>query len=527
MRDVIPTLLGSSYSPMDNILSLSSKEVRKYLLSEEAYCTLDLPEYFSFQPLLDELRDAIGTYKFDFVCWNHGKAKREQDPSKKPEHVENLNFKLYHNKDGLYAWRPLTIIHPVAYICLVNLISEKKNWELLTGRMSSIQTAYPSIVCKSLPLVEGGKIPPKKDIVLNWWSSIEQESIALSLQFNYLFTTDIVNCYGSIYTHSIVWAIHGKEQSKQDISDGHSSGLGTEIDKALKDISYGQTNGIPQGSVLMDLLAEIVLLYADEELGKKLAGKIASSEYRILRYRDDYRIFTKKKEQAELIARVLSEVLGELNFHLNNDKTFVSENIVQDSIKIDKRYWLAAKHGERTIQKHLLLIHSLAEQFPNSGSLKRALSEFYKRLGKKRINVEDVDVLLGIIVDIAVKNPSVYPQAIAIIGVLIQELERDKVASRIDALKEKFSSVSNSVLLNVWLQRISYKLNPDIIYNDPLTDAVRGQNNDSIWDSDWLSPNYKEIMDRVDIIDRTVLATIPELVPVENVSFVSAYEASK
>lgn len=512
---------------MDSILSLSSKDARKYLLSKEAYCTLDLPEYFNFQPLLDVLTGAIGTYKFDYVCWNHGKAKKELDPSKKPGHVENLNFRLYHNKDGQYAWRPLTIIHPIAYVCLVNTISEKENWNLLTSRMSSIQTAYPNIVCKSLPLVEDGKIPPKKDILLNWWSSIEQESIALSLTFNYLFTTDIVNCYGSIYTHSIVWAIHGKGRAKQDISDGHSSGLGSEIDKAIQAMSYGQTNGIPQGSVLMDLIAEIVLSYADEELGKKLAGQIDSSEYRILRYRDDYRIFTKKKEQAELIARELSEVLGQLNFHLNSDKTFISGNIVQDSIKKDKRYWLEAKHGEKTMQKHLLLIHSLAERFPNSGSLKRALSEFYKRLGKKKIKEEEVEVLLGIIVDIAVKNPSVYPQAMAIIGVLIRDLERDKVASYIDALKEKFSSVSNSVLLNVWLQRISYKLNPDIIYNDPLTDAVRGQNNVSIWDSDWLSPKYKNIMDKVDFIDRTALATIPELVPVENVSFVSDYEASQ
>lgn len=512
---------------MDSILSLSSKDARKYLLSKEAYSTLDLPEYFNFQPLLDVLNGAIGTYKFDFVCWNHGKAKKEHDPSKEPKHIENLNFKLYHNKDGQYAWRPLTIIHPVAYICLVNIITEKKNWALLTNRMSSIQISYPSIVCKSLPLVEDGNIPPKKDIVLNWWSSIEQESIALSLKFSYIFTTDIVNCYGSIYTHSIVWAIHGKDQAKKDISGGHSSGLGTEIDRAIQAMSYGQTNGIPQGSVLMDLIAEIVLLYADEELGKKLAGQIDSSEYKVLRYRDDYRIFTKKKEQAELIARELSEVLGELNFHLNSDKTFVSGNIVQDSIKKDKRYWLEAKHVERSLQKHLLLIHSLAERYPNSGSLKRALSEYYKRLVRKKIKVEDVDVLLGIIVDIAVKNPAVYPQTMAIIGVLIQKLERDKVVSIIEALKEKFSVVSNSVLLNVWLQRISYKLNPEIIYNDPLTDAVRGQNNNSIWDSDWLGPNYKDIMDKVDIIDRKVLTIIPELVPVEKVSFVSVYEASQ
>ena len=502
--EINPLKYISDYcSHMDSILSLSSNDARKYLLSKEAYCTLDLPEYFNFQPLLNELKEAIGTYKIDFVSWNHGKSKNEKDPSKKPEHVENLNFKLYHNKDGQYAWRPLTMIHPVAYICLVNMISEKKNWELLTDRLSSIQIAYPNIVCKSFPLVEDGKIPPKKDIVLNWWSSIEQESIALSLKFNYLFTTDIVNCYGSIYTHSIVWAIHGKDQAKQDISDGHSSGLGTEIDKAIRNMSYGQTNGIPQGSVLMDFIAEIVLSYADEKLGKKLTGQIDSSEYMILRYRDDYRIFTKRIEQAELIARELSEVLGELNFHLNSDKTIISGNIVQDSIKKDKRYWLEAKQGERTIQKHLLLIHSLAERFPNSGSLKRALSEFYKRLEKKKIKEEQVDVLLGIIVDIAVKNPPVYPHIMAIIGVLIQKLERDKVTTIIDIIKEKFSSVPNSVLLNVWLQRISYKLNPDIIYNDPLTDAVRVQNNNSIWNSDWLSPRYKEIMDKVSFPEKS------------------------
>lgn len=512
---------------MDSILSLSSNAARKYLLSNEAYCTLDLPEYFNFQPLLDELTNKIGTYKLDFACWNHGKRKNEQEPSKKPEHIEDLNFKLYHNKNGQYAWRPLTIIHPVAYICLVNLITENTNWENLTSRLLSIKKEYPNIICTSFPNVEGGKIPSKKDIVLNWWSSIEQESLALSLEFNYLFATDIVNCYGSIYTHSIVWAIHGKEKSKQDISGGHSSGLGSDIDKAIQVMSYGQTNGIPQGSVLMDLIAEIVLSYADEQLGKKLTGHICSSDYKVLRYRDDYRIFTKKKEQAELIARELSEVLGELNFHLNSDKTFLSENIVQDSIKKDKRYWLEAKHSEKTIQKHLLLIHSLAERFPNSGSLKRACSEFYDRLYKNIIKKEEVGVLLGIVVDIAIKNPSVYPQTIAIIGVLIQGLEKDNVEKIINSLKEKFSSVSNSILLNVWLQRISYFLNPDIIYHDPLTDAVRGKNINSIWNSNWLSPKYKAIIDKVDIIDRTILATIPALVPVKNVSFVSAYEASR
>ena len=59
----------------------------------------------------------------------------------------------------------------------------------------------------------------------------------------------------------------------------------------IQEMSFGQTNGIPQGSILMDFIAEIVLGYADELLSKELV-KLKINDYKILRYRDDYRIFT-------------------------------------------------------------------------------------------------------------------------------------------------------------------------------------------------------------------------------------------
>jgi hypothetical protein len=37
---------------------------------------------------------------------------------------------------------------------------------------------------------------------------VEQKSIELGLEYDYIFHTDIVDCYGAIYTHSISWAIH-------------------------------------------------------------------------------------------------------------------------------------------------------------------------------------------------------------------------------------------------------------------------------------------------------------------------------
>ena len=73
-------------------------------------------------------------------------------------------------------------------------------------------------------------------------------------------------------------------------------------------MSYGQTNGIPQGSTLMDFIAEILLGYADCLLYNKLKEK-KISDYRILRYRDDYRIFVHSSQEGELVVKVLTETL--------------------------------------------------------------------------------------------------------------------------------------------------------------------------------------------------------------------------
>ena len=100
--------------------------------------------------------------------------------------------------------------------------------------------------------------------------SFEKESIKLSLDYNCLLITDISNCYGSIYTHSIAWSLHsnGREGAKRDRNNKNL--LCNAIDVIIQNISYGQTNGIPQGSVLMDFIAEVVLGYADSILSDKI-----------------------------------------------------------------------------------------------------------------------------------------------------------------------------------------------------------------------------------------------------------------
>ena len=105
----------------------------------------------------------------------------------------------------------------------------------------------------------------------------------------------LTNCYGSLYTHSISWALHTKEVCKERKNNWEKYKktkplLGDLIDQLVRAGRSGQTNGISQGSVVMDFLAELVLGYVDTIISKKLNNE-GIENYKILRYRDDYRNF--------------------------------------------------------------------------------------------------------------------------------------------------------------------------------------------------------------------------------------------
>ena len=78
----------------------------------------------------------------------------------------------------------------------------------------------------------------------------------------------------------------------------------------------------------MDFVAEIVLGYADLLLSEKLSI-LKIKDYKILRFRDDYRIFTNNSLEAEQITKELSETLSELGLKLNADKTEASHDIMK------------------------------------------------------------------------------------------------------------------------------------------------------------------------------------------------------
>lgn len=483
---------------MKTVLDISAKEAKEFFLKQFNYCSINIPPYFDFQPLLDELEIKISSKPLKDI------------QAKAPKNVEDANYKFYTNKDGSFAWRPLQLVNPAIYICLVDAITKDDAWVLIKKRFKEYRR-NKDITCCSIPIYRktNRKNLITKNTILNWWEEIEQKSIEYSLEYSCFLNTDIVDCYGSIYTHSIPWALFGKDYSKDHRTEEN---IGNTIDSLIQSMSYGQTNGIPQGSTLFDFIAEMVLGYADLKLTEKIFEynnhhpneKI--DKYKILRYRDDYRIFTHIQERAVVIAKLLSEVLQELNFKMNSSKTFLTRDIVKDAVKPDKRYWNESKQSEVSLQKHLYLIHSLAEKYPNSGSVSRALDEFYSRIVKTKKEKEDnAKVMISIVVDIMYKNPRIYPIACSILAKLLQFIKKDKNREDLlDSVTKKLYKVPNIGHLQVWLQRITIKANINVHYSEKLCDIVGGSK-DILWNIDWLKGDCKKIFATKPIIDKDKL----------------------
>ena len=285
---------------MTKILDLNHTDARQFFLKEESYFNFDLPSYFIFENLLQAVSAHIDGQELQIF---HSTYNNAQGQSKRhsPSEFEDVNHKFLNNKDGKFAWRPFQLIHPALYVSLVNKITEQANWNLIVARFVQFQ-ANPKIRCYSIPLRSDDQQSDKATSISQWWQAIEQQSLELALKYDYVLHTDIADCYGSIYTHSVPWAIHTKATAKAQKRD--LGLIGNTIDKHLQDMSYGQTNGIPQGSVLMDFIAEMVLGFVDLEISDKIR-QANLQDYEIIRYRDDYRIFSNNPQTTEHITKLL------------------------------------------------------------------------------------------------------------------------------------------------------------------------------------------------------------------------------
>jgi len=467
---------------MKRLVELSNEEAKKHFLKESSYFNGDFPSYLSFEPILNDVESVLNG-------GNYAEFKSES-----PNNFPNVNYNFVANKDGRFAWRPYELIHPVIYVSLVNVITEPNHWDLITKRFEEFEGG--AVECCSAPVMSIDNDTDVATQIKSWWQSVEQQSLKNSLEFSHILHTDVTDCYGSLYTHSIAWALHGLENAKNKINK--KSLLGNKIDSHIRASRYGQTNGIPQGSALMDFVAEIVLGYVDEQINATLEKH---DDFRILRYRDDYRIFSNNDNQAEEILKIISDKLREVGMKLGVSKTFLSKNVVEGSIKPDKLAGIDLQDlgdaNAKTIQKQLLRLHSFGRRFPNSGALRRLVAELHTKLTKQSDKPDDLEVQVAIATDIAVVSPATFPAIAGILSYLISlasENEKKRLWKRV---REKMARVPYNGYLEVWLQRVTQPQSVNIksISEEPICKIVNGES-PKLWENDWIaSKDLKSVLD--------------------------------
>ncbi|RVU31974.1 RNA-directed DNA polymerase [Rheinheimera riviphila] len=153
-------------------------------------------------------------------------------------------------------------------------------------------------------------------LLYKFFDSLEFQS--LEKKFSYMFRFDIEKCFDSIYTHSIGWAIKGKDFSKENIG---KKTFDSDFDAKIRSMNDDETNGIVIGPEFSRVFAEIILQAIDCKVENELLkeNKFRGTDYTIKRYVDDYFVFTRDENLARYI-------YDKFRTELRNYKLFVNES---------------------------------------------------------------------------------------------------------------------------------------------------------------------------------------------------------
>ncbi len=501
-----------------SILKLDANDAHDFFLKTDSYCNLSLPPYFNFSELLSELSRSLAKKTLSDY-FNKIVVKNMAD-------TMDLNHTIYGNKGSTLSWRPLQLIHPLAYLALVNVLTQENNWKKLQNRFKKL-SSLSNVSCLSIPIANSKRNNSNKgEQILQWWTGIEQKSISLSLEYDYIFNTDVADCYSSIYTHSLAWAIDGIKLAKTRDYRNDKNKLGNKVDICIQQMQNRQTNGIPQGSVLMDFIAEILFNYLDFLLTLEIENQdIIRDNYTILRFRDDYRIFVENKSDGEKIIKILSTLLRTFGLKLNESKTLGSNDIISNSIKQDKIPSLEIIFNEKMgLQKKLLVLREHSKKYPNAGSIFRLLKYLRETADLEEFAI-NYEVVISILLDIGIHNPKLVSNVCAFISDLLPLADNSEHIKGL--IFSKLSKMPNSGLSQIWLQRILKDNLQSYSFSEKLCQQVDENTFPSdLWNISWL-PNdnkgnkIKQIMSSTPIICWETFNKLSEIISSDEVNIMT------
>ena len=194
----------------------------------------------------------------------------------------------------------------------------------------------------------------------------------------YVLRTDISQFYASVYTHSIEWALSGKESAKAGAGSRRNQSLGARLDKAVAAGQDGQTSGIPIGPDTSLVLAEILLSRVDAAI-QAVNPRVATSA---IRYMDDLEFYASSRSEAEELLLAWEAELAALELLVNPAKTCILEAplpLFPRWRSLLDQFVISEKQDDRSIDDvigYFSLAFELARESPNESVLAHAVGRF-------------------------------------------------------------------------------------------------------------------------------------------------------
>lgn len=272
-------------------MSELSKTERLRSLLEKGFFPEELPPPFNTRDLAH----------FRRYVWDKWPVQAQQPPRTTPEiySIQRLGWKR----------RNLSIVNPISQFFLSKKIAD--DWIKIKKHLSlgsaSLDHAYLQR--------NGGRAVPKPD-----FSKIEFMKLKAGGDFDHILISDISRYYGTIYTHTLPWALHGKAWCKEHVNSPIlKATLGNDLDILVRKGQDNQTIGIPVGPDTSRILSEIIAV-ALEIRFFELAPDAKGCAHRFV---DDWFVGHNTAKSAEAAMRNLAQACAEFELELNLEKTVI------------------------------------------------------------------------------------------------------------------------------------------------------------------------------------------------------------
>ena len=279
--------------------------------------------------------------------------------TKKPESLRAGKPAKYSLAKGGWQRRPLSLPHPIHQYLLSHEVVQ--SWSDIARLLGSSPFSATNPTWSS----KGRAISGAFDL-----SNRPRLATAARVNKRYVLKTDIAQCYASVYTHAIPWAIMGKQRAK---ANRRMSDFANRLDFWMRMGQGGETVGIPIGPDTSLLAAELILQHCDTKLAARFPGVTG---YRFI---DDYELGFRERSDAETAYNVLEGILGEYQLSLNPRKT----EVLSLPLRVEKE-WVrrlrafSIRESSDTAQRRDLMDYfdeafELRDRFPTEDVLQYAL----------------------------------------------------------------------------------------------------------------------------------------------------------